>query len=139
MLSRGLASSYFLDLLAALPFAGRLGGHRLGGGNSLTHQPPRIGSRESARCVFNGLGGAEQGAFVERLADELQTKRRSLARSPAGTARPGNPAMFTVTVKMSSRYIASGSPDFSPNPKAGDGVVGVSTKSTLLHASSKSR
>ncbi len=32
--------------------------------------------------------------------------------------------MLTVTVKMSSRYMASGSPVFSPNAKAGDGVVG---------------
>ena len=47
--------------------------------------------------------------------------------------------MFTVTVKMSSRYIAIGSPVFSPNANAGDGVVGVSTTSTLFHASSKSR
>ena len=47
--------------------------------------------------------------------------------------------MFTVTVKMSSRYMASGSPDFSPKAKAGDGVVGVNTTSTLLQASSKSR
>ena len=47
--------------------------------------------------------------------------------------------MFTVTVKMSSRYIAIGSPAFSPKPKAGDGVVGVSTTSTSLQALSKSR
>ena len=55
---------------------------------------------------------------------------------PAGTEMPGRPAIFTVTVKMSSRYIAIGSPDFSPNAKAGLGVVGVSTQSTLLQASS---
>lgn len=47
--------------------------------------------------------------------------------------------MFTVTVKMSSRYMASGSPVFSPSANAGDGVVGVKTTSTVLKASSKSR
>ena len=38
---------------------------------------------------------------------------------------PGNPAMFTVTVKMSLRYISTGSAPFSPTPKAADGVAGV--------------
>src|SRR5581483_4816820 len=47
---------------------------------------------------------------------------------PAGTAMPGRPAMFTVTVNTSFRYISTGSPpDFSPIPKAADGVAGVST------------
>ena len=36
---------------------------------------------------------------------------------------PGKPAMFTVTVKISSKYIASGSPVFSPKANAGFGVV----------------
>ena len=39
---------------------------------------------------------------------------------------PGKPAMFTVTVKMSLRYISTGSaPAFSPMPNAADGVAGV--------------
>ena len=52
---------------------------------------------------------------------------------------PGSPAMFTVTVKMSFRYISTGSPDFSPSAKAGAGVVGVRITSTFSKASSKSR
>src|SRR4029078_13461561 len=32
----------------------------------------------------------------------------------AGTEMPGRPAILTVTVKMSSRYMAIGSPLFSP-------------------------
>ncbi len=46
--------------------------------------------------------------------------------------------MFTVTVKMSFRYICTGSV-ISPGAKAGLGVAGVSTTSTLFQASSKSR
>ena len=39
--------------------------------------------------------------------------------------------MFTVTVKMSLRYISTGSPEpFSPMPKAADGVAGVRIAST---------
>ena len=37
----------------------------------------------------------------------------------------GRPAMFTVTVKMSFRYISTGSAPFSPTPNAADGVAGV--------------
>ena len=59
--------------------------------------------------------------------------------SPPGTEIPGSPAMLTVTVKMSLRYICSGSPLTSPMPKAGPGVVGVSSTSTFSNASSKSR
>src|SRR5262245_14621731 len=58
--------------------------------------------------------------------------------SPAGTLMPGRPAIFTVTVKMSLRYISSGSPDFSPSAKAGPGVVGVRIASTVSNAVSKS-
>jgi hypothetical protein len=60
--------------------------------------------------------------------------------TPAGTAMPGSPAMFTVTVKMSLRYISIGSaPPFSPMPNAADGVAGVSSASTpLAKQSSKS-
>ena len=47
--------------------------------------------------------------------------------------------MFTVTVKMSFRYISTGSPDFSPSAKAGPGVVGVRIASTCSNAWSKSR
>src|SRR5262245_2244807 len=59
--------------------------------------------------------------------------------SPAGTEIPGRPAMFTVTVKMSLRYISRGSPDFSTSAKAGAGVVGVKIASTDANAASKSR
>ena len=62
------------------------------------------------------------------------------ASLPAGTAMPGRPAMFTVTVKMSLRYISTGSaPPFSPTPKAADGVAGVRIALTpLAKQSSKS-
>ena len=49
--------------------------------------------------------------------------------SPAGTAMPGRPAMFTVTVKTSLRYMATGSAAKASSPiaKAADGVAGVDT------------
>ena len=51
---------------------------------------------------------------------------RPCASRPLGTEIPGSPAMFTVTVKMSLRYISTGSArPFSPMAKAADGVVGV--------------
>ena len=46
---------------------------------------------------------------------------------------PGSPAMFTVTVNTSLRYISTGSaPPFSPMPNAADGVAGVSIASMPL-------
>jgi len=50
----------------------------------------------------------------------------------------GMPARLIGTVKKSFRYIASGSSVFSPSPKATEGEVGVTTKSTLPKAASKS-
>src|SRR5258705_7111354 len=43
--------------------------------------------------------------------------------NPQGTLIPGMPAMLQVTVKMSDKYIASGSADFSPILNAGVGDV----------------
>ena len=65
---------------------------------------------------------------------------RPSASRPAGTLMPGRPARFTVTVKTSFRYMATGSaPPFSPMPKAADGAAGVRRASTpLSKASSKS-
>ena len=40
----------------------------------------------------------------------------------------GRPAKFAVTVNISFKYIAIGSSAFSPNLKAGVGVVGVKNK-----------
>src|SRR6201746_1596312 len=64
---------------------------------------------------------------------------RPLSVRPAGTAMPGRPARFTVTVKMSLRYIDKGSAFFSPTPKAGPGGAAVSRTSQCSYASVKSR
>ena len=58
--------------------------------------------------------------------------------NPHGTDRPGMPARLAGTVKMSARYIASGSAVFSPKRNAGEGVVGVATTSQDSRACSKS-
>ena len=53
---------------------------------------------------------------------------------PHGSETPGIPARFAPIVKMSFRYIASGSLFNSPTENAGVGAAGVSTKSTLENA-----
>src|SRR5262245_20550565 len=56
---------------------------------------------------------------------------RPSADRPPGTEMPGSPAMFTVTVNTSLRYISTGSAaPFSPMPNAAEGVAGVRTAST---------
>ena len=49
---------------------------------------------------------------------------------PIGIEIAGTPARFAVTVKMSDKYMATGSLTFSPALKAGLGVVGVNSRST---------
>ena len=50
--------------------------------------------------------------------------------NPEGTAIAGSPARFAGTVKMSDRYMASGSSTFSPSAKAAVGLVGITSRST---------
>src|SRR5262249_4072347 len=53
------------------------------------------------------------------------------ADTPRETKLPATPAMFTVTVNTSLRYISIGSAaPFSPIPKAADGVAGARIAST---------
>ena len=59
--------------------------------------------------------------------------------NPHGTDMPGIPARLHDMVKMSDRYMVSGSWVFSPSLKAGVGHVGVAITSHVLNASSKSR
>ena len=58
--------------------------------------------------------------------------------NPQGTDSPQIPAKFAVTVKMSPRYIWSGSPVFSPIRYAAVGATGVRIASQNLNTSSKS-
>ena len=58
---------------------------------------------------------------------------------PQGMESPGMPARLAGTVKMSARYMASGSAVFSPKRNAVEGVVGVATTSHVSSACSKSR
>jgi len=60
------------------------------------------------------------------------------ASRPAGIDIAGKPAKFTGTVKMSFKYIETGSFFFSPILNAELGVEGVKIASTFLYASSKS-
>ncbi len=56
--------------------------------------------------------------------------------NPHGTLIAGRPVRLALTVKMSFRYICSGSLVFSPSVNAGVGVVGVATTSTRSKARS---
>ena len=57
---------------------------------------------------------------------------------PPGTEMPGIPAMFAGMVRMSLRYICTGSAIFSPILKATDGDVGITSASNRLKASANS-
>ena len=83
--------------------------------------------------------GAEQRRLVERLADQLQAERRALRRQ-AGRHRDAGQAGHVHRHREDVVQVhRTGSPDSSPMPKAGPGVVGVSSTSTFSKASSKSR
>jgi hypothetical protein len=69
---------------------------------------------------------AQEGRLVERASGQLQAdrQRRACLRPPATSARhadAGKPARFALTVKMSARYICSGSSVFSPSANGGWG------------------
>ena len=57
---------------------------------------------------------------------------------PAGTDAAGRPARLAGTVNTSFRYIATGSSGSSSTPKAGEGAVGVSSRSQVSNALRKS-
>src|SRR6476646_4778901 len=117
-----------------------IGGSR-GDVNPLAHRPDRMlihtallhqscgltngpAASSMARAVRNNVSSSN-GRPISCKPSGVPSDER-----PAGTDIPGSPAMLTVTVKMSFRYISTGSPDFSPSAKAGDGVVGVRITST---------
>src|SRR6516162_7546997 len=54
--------------------------------------------------------------------------------APQGTVTPQMPARLAVTVYTSARYMARGSPVFSPSLNAGTGDVGVTIASTSANA-----
>jgi hypothetical protein len=62
------------------------------------------------------------------------TGRRERAPRETGTCMAGSPARLGGSVKMSARYMASGSLVFSPRPNAGVGAVGESTASQCVNA-----
>ncbi len=92
-----------------------------------------------ARRPLEGRARAQQRRLVERTARGAAGRRAGRAARPQGSDSAGRPARFAGTVKMSARYICSGSPVFSPRRKAGVGVVGVAITSQPAKAASKSR
>ena len=55
--------------------------------------------------------------------------------NPKGTLMPGKPAKLVEVVKISFRYIFSGSADLSPSLKAGEVVTGLNSASQFLKTS----
>src|SRR5579859_4829623 len=73
------------------------------------------------RHIHHHLPGVKRPAACSTIAPSVNSVSSSNGRPinckpsgrpwpsvPAGTAMPGNPAMFTVTVKMSFKYISTG-------------------------------
>jgi hypothetical protein len=93
------------------------------------------------RAALIGVRDAKDRRLVEHLADELDAKRQ-VAREPARHAdaresgQVGSPARLALTVKMSFKYICSGSSIFSPSAHGGTGLVGIATTSTRSNACS---
>src|SRR2546426_1080170 len=115
-----------------------------------------------------GVPDAQHGRLVEGPADHLEPDRQAGAveaagqgegrearqvdrdgtwspigrpapSKPQGRARAGRPARLTEMVKMSDRYMVSGSAVFSPRRKAVVGATGVTSASQRASACWKSR
>ena len=80
----------------------------------------------------------------DRLLGERRTAERIVALPspdgtvPQGTLRPQIPERLAAMLKMSARYMWSGSSDFSPRRKAAVGEVGEAITSTSAKARVKS-
>src|SRR5277367_2357376 len=90
--------------------------------------PVRSKASPARRIISSANGGAINCMPIGRLFESY----------PHGIAMPGKPARFTEIVKMSDRYIVSGSFIFSPSLKAVVGATGVTIKSHCSKARSKS-
>src|SRR5207237_71074 len=94
-------------------------------GDIRRHRPHHLGGvKRPAACSITSPSENSVSSSKGRPIS-CRPSGRPCASLPAGTAMPGSPAMFTVTVKMSLRYISTGSAPFSPTPNAADGVAGV--------------
>src|SRR5580704_14899398 len=100
----------------------------------------RVGSKRPAACSMTAPSENSVSSSKGRPINCRPSGKPCRSMAP-GTEIPGSPAMFTVTVKMSFKYISTGSPPpFSPIPNAADGVAGVSMAwMPLAKQSSKSR
>src|SRR5215831_8742585 len=81
------------------------------------------------------FGHAQHPLLVERPAHDLQAERQPVGSRPGRDGERGNAG----EVKMSFRYIATGSSFFSPTGKAAEGAVGARMQSTFSNAVAKSR
>ena len=89
------------------------------------------------RVALIGVGGTQQRGLVEHPPVSCTPIGSPVAgENPHGTLIAGRPVRLALTVKMSSRYIWSGSLVFSPSLNAGVGVVGVAITSARSNARS---
>ena len=129
---------------------GRRNGRRRGGqrsqqagggdgrGRALTRVPPPRpgdrGKRERPSSPSRARRRGRRGTPRPRRSGGRGSGATAAGRrppAPEGTAVAGTPARFAGVVKMSERYMASGSSTFSPSRKAADGAVGVTSRSAL--------
>src|SRR6185436_3112326 len=106
---------------------------------------PRVAHHQgSARAVNPARSSKAKAAFNTLCSSSAwpmicRPSGRPWPSTPAGTEMAGRPARLAGTAKTSFRYMASGSDNFSPRPKAALGAVGVRIRSTSWKTASKSR
>ena len=89
-----------------------------------------------ARSLLQRVGGAEQRRLAQRRAVSWSPIGSPAPSRPHGTLIAGTPARFAGIVKMSDRYMASGSSVFSPIRNAVVGDVGETSTSKRSNARS---
>ena len=92
--------------------------------SSVQRRPVRRQRHRGRRCLLPpfgvalvGVGDAQQRRFVERRPVSCRPIGSRSAVKPHGTLIAGRPARFALTVKMSARYICSGSADALAEPE----------------------
>jgi len=89
-------------------------------------------------CLLETVGDLEQARLVEMVRLQLQADRQPFLEKPPGIEIAGVPVRLPAIVKMSLRYICTGSSAFDPSSKAARGRVGPSMTSQRENARWKS-
>src|SRR5262249_50312402 len=107
--------------------------HRLPLGSAHVRYLVGTGSKPSD---LSSAWAARKSVFSENCGPTSCNPTGSPSESPHGTFRPGSPAMHDGIVSRSLRYIASGLSAFAPIGNATVGLVGLTSTSNRVNASS---